>query len=335
MKIASNYIVGFLIFFSLSCAAKGKADGGILIMENNLQQKKVFSQTELKEKLTDIQYAVTQQNATEAPFENTYWNEKRNGFYVDIVSGDLLFLSEDKFDSGCGWPSFTKPVTNSVIYEKKDTSHGMLRTEIRSSHADSHLGHVFDDGPTDKGGLRYCINSAALRFIPAEQGTAIFAGGCFWGVEAYFQQLKGVLDVSSGYTGGKTKNPTYNEVCSGQTGHAEAVKILFDPEKISYTRLLEHFFKIHDPTQLNRQGNDWGTQYRSAIFYLSDTQKNDATQIIQKLISENVFSKPLVTLVEPFSVFYPAEDYHQDYLIKNPTGYCHVDFSLLGEDKKE
>ncbi|PWI56925.1 peptide-methionine (R)-S-oxide reductase MsrB [Sulfoacidibacillus thermotolerans] len=122
----------------------------------------------LKQKLTPLQFQVTQQNATEPPFLNEYWDLHREGIYVDIISGEPLFSSLDKYDSGCGWPSFTKPLKKQQIIEKKDTSHGMIRTEVRSKDADSHLGHVFPDGPVEAGGLRYCINSAALRFIPKE-----------------------------------------------------------------------------------------------------------------------------------------------------------------------
>lgn len=122
----------------------------------------------LRNLLTERQYAVTQMNATEPPFQNEFWNEKREGLYVDVITGVPLFSSKDKFESGCGWPSFTKPVVDSVIFEKTDRTHGMLRTEVRSKEADAHLGHVFDDGPKERGGLRYCINSAAMRFIPKE-----------------------------------------------------------------------------------------------------------------------------------------------------------------------
>ncbi len=127
-----------------------------------------MDKADLRQKLTPMQYEVTQNNATEPPFQNEYWDNKRDGIYVDVVSGKPLFCSRDQYDAGCGWPSFTKPIEPSEIVERRDTSHGMIRTEVRSQTADSHLGHVFPDGPREAGGLRYCINSAALRFIPKE-----------------------------------------------------------------------------------------------------------------------------------------------------------------------
>ena len=153
--------------------------------------------------------------------------------------------------------------------------------------------------------------------------TATLAGGCFWCIETIFDDLKGVEKVESGYSGGKTKNPTYEEVCSGNTGHAEVVQITFDPSVISYEKLLEIFFHIHDPTTLNRQGADAGTQYRSAIFYHSDEQKKTAEAVIKKINSSGLWSDPIVTEVTAFDVFYSAEDYHQDYYINNKEkSYC-------------
>ena len=127
------------------------------------------SKDELRKKLTEIQFRVTQENGTEPPFQNAYWNNTRPGIYVDVVSGEPLFSSKDQYDAGCGWPSFTEPINQDVVAYEKDASHGMIRTEVRSREGDSHLGHVFTDGPKDKGGLRYCINSAALRFIPKDE----------------------------------------------------------------------------------------------------------------------------------------------------------------------
>lgn len=305
--------------------------------------------SELKQKLTTEQFAVTQQCGTEPPFRNAYWDNHKPGIYVDVVSGEPLFSSLDKFDSGTGWPSFTKPLKGTDIVEKKDTDHGMVRTEVRSKMADSHLGHVFDDGPDEKGGLRYCINSASLKFIPVEEmesagygqylepfvaagftqkparETAILAGGCFWGVEEIIRKIPGVVDTTAGYTGGKTANPTYQAVCTGATGHAEAIEIRFDPALLSYETLLDYFYRMHDPTTLNRQHNDVGTQYRSAIFYTTEAQRQIAASVKARWDKSGKFKRPIVTEITAAGKFYPAEDYHQEYLVKNPGGYnCHV-----------
>jgi peptide methionine sulfoxide reductase msrA/msrB len=285
---------------------------------------------------------VTQESATEPAFRNEYWNEHREGLYVDIVSGKVLFSSKDKFDSGCGWPSFTKPVDVAQIVEKRDTRFGMIRTEVRSKDADSHLGHVFDDGPAGKGGLRYCINSASLRFIPvddlvkegygsylplfgrpapkATEEIATLAGGCFWGMEELLRRQPGVIATEVGYTGGIVPNATYEN----HEGHAEAVQIRFDPTKTSYETLLRLFFRIHDPTTLNRQGNDVGSSYRSAIFYNSPAQKSIAERVKAEVNASGKWRKPLVTEITPAGPWWKAEEYHQDYLQKHPGGYtCH------------
>lgn len=151
-----------------------------------------------------------------------------------------------------------------------------------------------------------------------ETKTVVLAGGCFWCTEAAFEQLEGVLDVTSGYIGGAAATANYKAVCGGDTGHAEAIRITFDPETISYEQLLDVFFDAHDPTQLNRQGNDIGTQYRSAIFYASDDDKQAAAAKIAALNEKRAFPRPIVTTLEPLSQFYPAEDYHQDYARHNP-----------------
>ncbi|WP_257305344.1 bifunctional methionine sulfoxide reductase B/A protein [Geothrix campi] len=303
----------------------------------------------LKKKLTPMQYRVTQEAATEPPFQNEFWNDHREGIYLDVVSGKPLFSSKDKFDSGCGWPSFTKPLATEEVVEKRDTTLGMLRTEVRSKGADSHLGHVFDDGPRDQGGLRYCINSASLRFVPVDdlekeglgrflplfgrtakvapapkpgpaEEVATLAGGCFWGMEDLLRKQPGVIAIEVGYTGGSVPNATYEH----HEGHAEAVQIRFDPTKTSFEALLRFFFRMHDPTTLNRQGNDMGTSYRSAIFTHSEAQRQTAERVKAEVDASGKWKRPIVTEITPAGPWWTAEEYHQDYLIKHPGGYtCH------------
>ncbi len=293
--------------------------------------------------LTPFQEYVIKKGGTEPPFKNAYWDNKEEGIYVDVVSGDALFSSLDKYDSGTGWPSFTKPIAEDKIATHKDFSLGMQRNEIKSKSANSHLGHVFEDGPKNKGGKRYCLNSASLKFIPKKDlekegyekylklfndqdqfQEAILAGGCFWGMEDLLKKVPGITKTEVGYIGGIIPNPTYSLITHGNTGHAEAVKITFDSKKIGYENLIKYFFKIHDPTTLNQQGNDKGTQYRSAIFYYNDEQKEIAHKVIKKADASGLFKSKIVTEIIKVDHFYSAEEYHQNYLQKNPQGYtCH------------
>ncbi|BDU76107.1 bifunctional methionine sulfoxide reductase B/A protein [Mesoterricola sediminis] len=344
MAIPRKAILGFLILGLGVLGAMALPGGRPGDQRREARVEGRESKEELRKRLTPEQYRVTQEAGTEAPFTGEYWNTKADGIYVDVVSGEPLFSSKDKFDAGCGWPSFTRPLEAGEIAERRDDSHGMVRTEVRSRTAGSHLGHVFDDGPAPTG-QRYCINSAALRFVPASeleaQGyakylplfglvpsrrteVATLAGGCFWGMEELFREKPGVLSTRVGYTGGTTDHPVYEQVKTGRTGHAESLEVTFDPAKLSYEDLLKFFFTLHDPTTPNRQGNDIGTQYRSAIFVHDAAQRKTAERVKALVEASGKWGRPLTTEIVEARTFWPAEDYHQKYLEKHPGGYtCH------------
>ncbi|SRR5579885_2359877 len=272
--------------------------------------------------LPDIILAVVRNKGTERPFSGEYDDFGDSGTYLCRQCGLPLFRSATKFHSGCGWPSFDEEIKGAVVRERDADG---VRTEILCARCHGHLGHVFSgEGFTAKN-TRHCVNSLSLDFVPSldvrDTDEAIFAAGCFWGVEYYFKKLPGVLKTEVGYSGGIKKNPTYQEVCEKTTGHYEVIRVVYDPDKISYEALTKFFFEIHDPTQTDGQGPDIGEQYLSVIFYYNEEQKSTAIGLINEL---EKMGYQVATKVLPVSTFWRAEVYHQDYYTKTQKQpYCH------------
>ncbi|MEA3391950.1 MAG: bifunctional methionine sulfoxide reductase B/A protein [Candidatus Marinimicrobia bacterium] len=258
---------------------------------------------------------------TEDPFSGDLLNEKREGIFTCRQCGAKLYNSTDKFDSGCGWPSFDDEIEDAVL---RIPDVDGRRTEIVCANCKGHLGHVFiGEKFTDKN-TRHCVNSLSMDFTPENlelEKKAVFAGGCFWGVEYYMQKIEGVNTVISGYTGGHSEHPTYEDVSYKNTGHYEAVEITYDPVRVNFETLAKTFFEIHDPTQKNGQGPDIGKQYRSAIFYQNKEQETVSKKLIEQLRNKGY---KIATKVLPTETFYKAEKYHQDYyLSRGKLPYCH------------
>ncbi len=303
-----------------------KANFEFIILIFLLHYSAIISQEKMEyNKLSPEEERVIIHKGTERAFTGEYTDYKSDGTYTCKQCDTPLYISSDKFDSHCGWPSFDDAIDGAT---KRVTDADGRRTEILCTNCDGHLGHVFlGEGYTDKN-ARHCVNSISLNFVPVEikheikMEKAIFAGGCFWGMEYQFQKVDGVTTVISGYIGGRSDNPTYKEVCNTNSGHAEAIEVTYDSSKVSYEELAKLFFEIHDPTQVDGQGPDIGEQYRSEIFYVDDTQKEISIKLI-KILTEKGYN--VATGLTKATTFYNAEDYHQDYYKKtggNP--YCHI-----------
>jgi peptide methionine sulfoxide reductase msrA/msrB len=296
---------------------KGRGSDIGMRENSNLREKLKFND------LTEMESAIIDGKHTEKPFAGKYDQFNREGTYICKKCGAALYYSFAKFKSGCGWPSFDDEIKGAV---RRIPDADGIRTEIECAACGGHLGHVFaGEGFTPKN-VRHCVNSVSIDFVPmhVEPGsyeTAMFAGGCFWGVEYFMQKAPGVVSVVSGYTGGNISNPAYEQVCSGTTGHAEAVKIIYDPRRTNYEALLKLFLEIHDPADAGGQGPDRGEQYRSEIFYRNDYQKEVAEKCLGILRSNGL---KISTAITKASEFYPAEDYHQNYYSKiGKLPYCH------------
>lgn len=288
----------------------------------------LYREQTMYRQLTPEEERVIIYKGTERPFTGKYEKHFEKGVYTCRRCGAELFESDSKFRSDCGWPSFDEQIPGAVRWQPDPDG---MRTEIICANCGGHLGHVFLGERLTEKNTRYCVNSISMDFTPAEQrkakaevktDRALFASGCFWGTEYYFKQAPGVISTTVGFTGGHTENPTYKQVCTGKTGHAETTEVVFDPSQTTYEQLAKLFFETHDFTQLNRQGPDIGTQYRSAIFYLSDEQKQIAEKLAGQLKQKGYNVKTEITKA---GTFWPAEDYHQDYYEKTQgTPYCHV-----------
>jgi peptide methionine sulfoxide reductase msrA/msrB len=269
--------------------------------------------------LTEAEKRIIEKKGTETPFSGEYWNTFTEGVYNCKLCDTALYQSGAKFASSCGWPSFDDEIEGAV---RKQIDADGSRTEILCNNCRAHLGHVFTGERLTEKNTRHCVNSLSMNFEPAiNNETAYIAGGCFWGVEHFMQEMKGVISADSGYMGGSVEDPDYYNVGSGQTGHAETVRVVFDTREIGYEVILRKFFEIHDPTQMNKQGPDHGSQYRSAIFYSDEKQKEIAQDLIEILKGKGY---DVVTELKPTKSFWKAENYHQDYYEKKGgQPYCH------------
>ena len=298
---------------------------GACAQNNNTNKKDINKKdnTMIKfNKLTQAEENVIVHKGTEHPYSGKYLNNEEEGTYVCKRCDTPLYYSNDKFDASCGWPSFDDEIPGSV---KRVMDADGRRTEIICNNCGAHLGHVFvGEQFTDKN-TRHCVNSISLKFVPKKDESlekVYFASGCFWGTEYYFMQAPGVVATSVGYMGGDKKNPTYQEVSTGKTGHLETTEIVYDSSKTTYGDMVRLFYETHDFTQIDGQGPDIGSQYLSAIFYKDDEEKAIAEKYTNLLTKKGY---KVATKLRPAQHYWKAEDYHQQYYKhKGSTPYCHV-----------
>ena len=322
----------FCLFFVVACNAQSKTE--------KIEKKDSISSTHMNfNPLTEEEQRVILQKGTEYPGTSEFTDSEKNGTYICKQCNQPLYTSDTKFNSHCGWPSFDDEIDGAVT--RVPDADGR-RTEIICSNCKGHLGHVFEGEMMTAKNTRHCVNGISLNFVtggealpaviqvatkdPSQLDTATFGAGCFWCVEVLFEKLKGVEHVESGYAAGKIKNPTYKMVCEGNTGAVEVAQIVFDPSIISYEKLVDILFHVHDPTTLNRQGGDRGTQYRSVIFYHNDEQKAIAEKVLKQIDASDLWEDKIVTAIEPINNYSKAEDYHQNYYNnnKNSNSYCNA-----------
>lgn len=311
--------------FTTGLVACGRSQSNRVTATQTPHHIKMAKSTHSWNELTREEERVIVHKGTEMIWRGAYIDNHKAGTYLCKRCNTPLFRSTDKFDSGSGWPAFDDAIEGAVR-EVPDADG--YRTEIVCSNCEGHLGHVFRGERLTSKNTRHCVNSISMQFIPTSvpsptvTETAIFASGCFWGTEYFFEKAKGVISTQVGYIGGHKAHPTYKEVCAHSTGHAEAVKVVFDPSETDYETLAKLFFETHDPTQVNRQGPDVGEQYRSEVFYVSDRQKTIALQLKQQLVDKGV---KVATKVTKATTFWEAEDYHEHYYSnKGGTPYCHA-----------
>lgn len=311
IKIATGILMGLLLLTLHNTSCKG---------QNMNEQNR--SETPKFNKLTEEEKEIIEEKGTEAPNSGKYNDHYKEGTYTCKKCDLPLYRSSDKFKSNCGWPSFDDEVPGAI---KRQPDEDGVRTEIICAYCDAHLGHVFKGEQLTPKNVRHCVNSISMNFIPKgdplKRNKAIFAAGCFWGVQHFLKRIEGVIDTRVGYIGGSTEKPTYEEVSSGSTGHAEAVEVIYDPREVSYDEMVKTFFEIHDFTQVNRQGPDVGEQYRSEIFFTSQSQKKIAEKY-KKILEDKGYD--VATTISQAKTFWAAEEYHQDYYKKNNSSpYCH------------